>query len=49
MDSQKKRKKRKKNQNPIYASTDSLSKAKTEIRNKANLKKTTSSVINDND
>ena len=49
MDSQKKKKKKKKNQNPIYASTDSLSKVKTKIRNKANLKKTTSSVINDND
>ena len=48
MDSQKKKKKKKK-QNLIYASTDSLSKAKTEIRNKPNLKKTTSSVINDND
>ena len=48
MDSKKKKKKKKKKPKPNIR-IHRFIKAKTEIRNKANLKKTTSSVINDND
>ena len=43
------KKQNKTKQNPIYVSVNSSSKAKTEIKNKPNLKKTNSLVINEND